>query len=350
MSEIKQIWLQKMLAIKKNGINLYFMLYSWIKSIAFLFVCFGCVAVSLVACRDRVSVKETLEQGRPHKDHSKNGQGGNSANGQDAHSAKKETFSRDKGPDSAMYSLKAAKMVALEAVIGQLWKFEDADKAHWNEIFWDTAIDTRQYPELALFPDHSVTINPRCGLKVGKWMLDKDSRELSLRLADGSAKVYTVREIALKQMELSCGPAIIRLTSAALVHKRLADDPFYPTNNRWRIKPARPETREEIRSRVKSCLHFYSLFFLDNHQRQETDISFSGLPSCFIWYNGGIGVQERSDLDHKWINCFYSTYQAFQAYDMLASLLASHSLKWPENPTSWVKQTGEVLDQMVHKL
>ncbi|MHA4809852.1 hypothetical protein ACX0G9_17185 [Flavitalea flava] len=320
-----------------------------IKSAILLLACLG----SLAACRDRVPVKESLKLLHHRQDTAEGGSTVIRGRESGGHSGE------DAGRDTALHSLKATRMVALEAVIGQVWKFEDADKAHWNDIFWDTVIDTRQYPELALFPDHSATANPRCGLKTGKWMLDKESRELSLRFADGTAAIYTVREIALKQMEVSiekaavekaAGPAIIRLSSEGLVHKRLAEDPFYPTNNRWRIKPGKPETREEIRERVKACLHFYSLFFLDNHQRHETDISFSGLPSCFIWYNGGIGVQERSDLDNKWINCFYSSYQAYQGYDMLASLLGSHKLKWPENPTSWVKQTGEVLDQMVHKL
>lgn len=282
-----------------------------------------------------IVTEESHEAGDDKQANSKGGQG---------------KASGKKGPDPGMLSLLATRMVVLEAVIGQVWKFEDADKAHWNEIFWDTVINTRQYPELALFPDHSATANPRCGLKTGKWMLDKGSRELSLRFADGTSAIYAVREIALKQMELSQGPAIIRLTTEALVHKHLTEDPYYPANNRWRIKPGKPESREEIRERVRACLHFYSLFFLDNHQRQETDISFSGLPSCFVWYNGGIGVQERSELDAKWINCFYSTYQAYQGYDMVASLLASHKLVWPEHPTSWVKQTGEVLEQMVHKL
>jgi hypothetical protein len=257
-------------------------------------------------------------------------------------------------PDTSLVSLKAFKNVALADVVSQTWKFEDADQPHWNEIFWDTARDTRQYPGLALFPDHNVTENPRCRIRVGKWSLNKATRELVLQLSGGFREVYGIRQVALKEMELGRqegdGMAVIRLSAEAVVHRRPFEDPFYPLNNRWRLRPRAPETKEQIRSRIRECVHFYSLFFLDNHQRRQTDISFSGLPSCFVWYNGGIGMQEKGDLDQKWIACFYSADQAMSAYDMLASELEKHELKWPEHPKSWVLQTGQVLDQLYHKL
>lgn len=255
-------------------------------------------------------------------------------------------------PDTSMISLKTFKAVALADVVGQVWKFEDADQPHWNEIFWDSVTDTRQYPEMALFPDHSVVSNPRCQLQMGKWKLNKDTRELVLQYP-GYSETYVVRDIALKQLELTrettVGQADIRLSAEALVHKRPAEDPYYPANNQWRIKPAALEKPDKLRLRIKNCIHFYSLFFLDNHLRQETEISFSGLPSPFIWYNGGIGMQPKATLDKKWIDCFYSSDQAYTAYDLLSTQLEKHELKWPEHPTSWVEQTGEVLVQLTEK-
>jgi hypothetical protein len=59
---------------------------------------------------------------------------------------------------------------------------------------------------------------------------------------------------------------------------------------------------------------------------------------------------EKDDLDKKWINCFYSDTQALKGYEMVASLLGRHKLKWPEHPTSWVKEIAEVLDQLCDKL
>ena len=258
-------------------------------------------------------------------------------------------------PDTSLISLKTFGTLSLEDVISQLWEFEDADRPHWNKIFWDSVTDTRQFPEMALFPDHSAIKNPRINLQMGKWTLDKDSRQLRLQWAHGPAEVYIVRQVALKQMELNGvntaeTPAILTMSSQAIIHRRVAEDPYYPSNNQWRVKPARSETPDQIRQRVKACVHFYSLFFLDNHRRQEKDISFSGLPSCFEWYNGSISLQSKGLLDRKWIDCFYSESQALTGYDMLANELEKHELKWPEHPTSWVEQTGQVLDQLYNKL
>lgn len=256
--------------------------------------------------------------------------------------------------DSSMLSLKSSSRVSVTDLLSQVWKLEDADQAHWNAIFWDSLTDTRIYPGLALFNDFTVTENARCGIRMGKWQLNKASRELSLHFDDGTTRIYIIRQIALKKMEIGWkrgdDNAIIKLSAEAIVHKRPAEDPFYPANNRWRLKPGAPETDAQIRQRVKAFVHFFSLFFLDNHLRQETDIIFSGLPCCFIWYNGGIGMQARLDLDKQWIACFYSEAEALKGYDLLASILGSHTLKWPEHPTSWVKQTGEVLEQMAGRL
>jgi hypothetical protein len=255
--------------------------------------------------------------------------------------------------DSSMVALRTFQTLSLEDAISQVWEFEDADKTHWNKIFWDSVSDTRQYPELALFPDHSALLNPRWEIKLGTWNLDKENGEMSLQWKDGSADLFIVRQRALRQMELAWHRggdlALVRLKSDAIVHKRVREDPYYPANNGWRIRPAAKETREQLRRRVQGCIRWYALFFMDNHNRQRTEISFEGLPSCFEWYNGGIGMQSKSSLDKRWIACFYSDDQAYTAYDMIAAELGKHELKWPEHPTSWIRQTGEVLQQLTDK-
>ena len=255
--------------------------------------------------------------------------------------------------DSSMVALKTFRTLSLEDAISQVWEFEDADKTHWNKIFWDSVSDTRQYPELALFPDHSALLDPRWAIKMGTWTLDKENGEMSLLWKDGTADLFIVRQRALRQMEVAWHRggdlALVRLKSDAIVHRHAVEDPYYPSNNQWRFRPKAKETREQLRRRVRDCVRWYALFFMDNHNRQKTEISFSGLPSCFEWYNGGIGMQSKSSLDKAWILCFYSEDQAYTAYDMIAAELGKHELKWPEHPTSWVRQTGEVLQQLADK-
>jgi hypothetical protein len=256
--------------------------------------------------------------------------------------------------DPSMLSLKTTAKISITDLLSQPWKLDDADQAHWNELFWDSSINARMYPEIALFKDMTVSVNVHCNIRLGKWKLNKASRELTLRFDDGSFNVYLIGQVALRQMKMDWvradDLAQLQLSSRAIVHRVPEEDPLHPSNNRWRIRPAKPETEAQIQRRVKEYVHFFALYFLDNHLRQETDISFIGLPYCFIWYNGGIGMQNEMDLDKKWIACFYSEGQAMTGYKMLVSILQSHTLRWPGHPTSWIKQTGEVLQQMADKL
>jgi hypothetical protein len=189
---------------------------------------------------------------------------------------------------------------------------------------------------------------------MGVWQLNKEKKELQIHFSDGSCKIYSIRQIAIKQMmldrDMGSGQANLTLSADALVHKRPVEDPFYPANNQWRIKPRVSETGKQIRARLKGYVHFYSLFFHDNRQRQSKDISFIGLPACLVWYNGGIGLPAPNDMDHRWKDCFYSEEEAMKGYGILGAILQSHALKWPEHPTSWIKQTYEVLDQIYDKL
>jgi len=100
--------------------------------------------------------------------------------------------------DSSMVSLKTFGSLSLEDAISQRWDFDDADKAHWDKVFWDSVTNTRQYPELALFPDHSALMDPRCRVKTGTWNLDKENGEMSLLWKDGSADLFIVRQRVLR--------------------------------------------------------------------------------------------------------------------------------------------------------
>ncbi len=258
--------------------------------------------------------------------------------------------------DTSILSLTAGSRISVKDLLCQVWTLEDADKPHWNEFFWDSVNNAALHPEIALFSDMTVTVNPRGRIKTGKWDLNKETRELSMHFTDGSSVTWLIRQISVKRMDLIRSKgwtdnAYIQLSARKVAHRRPEEDPYYPSNNRGRIKPRSPETTAQIRHRLKNYLHFFSLYFLDVYDRHLTsEISYIGLPYCFEWYNGGIGMTKESDLETIWVDCFYSRDQAMEGYRLLEDILQSHSLKWPENPTSWVQQEGQVLQQMSDKL
>jgi hypothetical protein len=189
---------------------------------------------------------------------------------------------------------------------------------------------------------------------MGSWNLNKANRLLELKYLDGTHKNYQIARWSLSEVILQSalpgGSEVLKFSSVAVIHKQMQDDPFYPANNLWRLKPAAEETDDQLQKRIKACVHFYALFFQDNYRRHEGDISFIGLPSCFVWYNGGISLSPIIELDKKWINCFYSQDQAMRGYEILSTLLNKHELKWPSHGASWVAEIQSVLDQMCSKL
>ncbi|PWT70981.1 MAG: hypothetical protein C5B59_19040 [Bacteroidetes bacterium] len=256
--------------------------------------------------------------------------------------------------DSSIVVLGSFRKIALTDLLCRDWNVEDADKKHWSVIFWDSIADKRKYPGFSLFHDYTVTENPRTEIKFGKWEIDKPNRILRLKMKDGTEKSYYVQELSLSYMILTWeengDSAWIKLNADGLVHKEDANDPYYPANNRWRIKPAKLESYDELTVRVKNCVHFYSAFFKDNYQKQLTDISYIGLPSCFEWYNGGIGLPATIELDKKWKNCFYSDDQAYKGYDLIKDIIERHVLEWPDKHMIWTKRIQIVLDQMHDRL
>jgi hypothetical protein len=259
----------------------------------------------------------------------------------------------------AVVSLRLRGSASFEEFLSQTWTFEDADRPHWHEIFHDSASNTNMDPQLTLFSDHMVTEDARCPpghLRLGKWRLNKNTRKLQLTYTDGSSKTFVIRKFSPKSLELGWDKGdgdladITCTCKEEFVYMHPVSDPFHPLNLQWRIKPKKAETDDQLRRRVGGFVHFFALFFWDTYVKGNKDIDFNELPNCFVWYNGGIGMQSKSDLDKRWIGCFYSGDQALRAYDMLGDILESHVLKWPEHPTSWIKQTAQVLDQMAEKV
>jgi hypothetical protein len=257
-------------------------------------------------------------------------------------------------PDtSELIAMKTLHSVAIKDLFCQHWEMEDADREHWNEIFWDSVNNKRKYPSLHLFNDFSVTENPRTDIRLGRWSLNQQKRQLRLTFNDGNIKEYFIDRITVSGFNAiwKKGEGIeIQFLADNLVHKVPDQDPFYPSNNLWRIKPTTAENSAQIRKRMINFVHFYALYFKDNRQRKASDISFIGLPNCFTWYNGGIALQANYEVDQKWLNCFYSEAQAMQGYGLLKSVIEKHNLKWPKGAGSWIEELQSVLAQIQDQL
>ncbi len=211
----------------------------------------------------------------------------------------------------------------------------------------DLQIPFRSY---IFFDDGSVVINPRDIMKTGKWKLDEKIKRISIVLEDGSKKDVQVNAIGVKSLLLKmAGGKPEKYVADGKKNSVLSDDPFYPSNNRWRIKPTHVEDAAAIKKRIIDCVNFYSKFFKDNADHGARSISFYGLPSCFKWYAGGISITNKAKLNQKWIDCFYNKEQAVQGQQLLENII-SKKFKWDKTQPKWVRQSADVLLQMADSL
>ena len=258
--------------------------------------------------------------------------------------------------DTTLISFGKLKPLNITYDLCQQWELRDADDANTKDLTYDPETGDHLFQEIMLYPDSSVTFNPRNGFKLGKWNLGQSDNKLQLVLHfdDGSIREYYILHkrfnelsLAWKQGEQHYG---MRLRSDAKAHANMLNDPFYPGNNKWRVRPDHVESDSELQGRVRDCVRFYALFFRDHIVRNKSEINFSGLPSCFIWYNRGIGLYETDALPTGWMRCFYSTQQAIKGRNIIQRLFDKGHFDWPKGTPNWFYDTHAVLEQMYHRL
>ena len=258
--------------------------------------------------------------------------------------------------DTSMISFGRMKPLNITYDLCQQWELRNPDDANTIELTYDAKTGDHLFQEIMLYRDSSVTYNPRNGISMGKWRLGQldDKLLLNLLFNNGSKREFIILQKKSNQLSLAWQDGSSRygmqLTSDAKAHANGRNDPFHPFNNKWRIHPSKTESDSAIRERMKNCIRFYALYFRDHILRNRSEINFSGLPTCFIWYRRGIGLYETDALTDDWTDCFYSEKEAIKGRNIIKELFKKYDFDWPKGTPSWFYETHSVLEQMYHKL
>jgi hypothetical protein len=238
----------------------------------------------------------------------------------------------------------------VKILLAQNW--ENKDDAQEAELSGGSAAFEMPYRGFSFFSDGTVVQNPRDAVQFGKWSVDDAGKLVTITYSNGNKAQYTVQSIDAKNMVMSNNAEKKKIGYKAdgKVQKILTDDPFYGSNNQWRIKPTKPETDEAIKKRLLDCVSFYNKLLKDRVARASTSpAAFTGLPPVFNWYNGSITVTGKEKLMDKWVNCFYNKEQAFKAQAMLENIIGK-KYKWDKNEPNWLKKDGDVVQQIYDTL
>jgi hypothetical protein len=238
----------------------------------------------------------------------------------------------------------------VKILLAQNW--ENKDDAQEAELSGGSAAFEMPYRGFSFFSDGTVVQNPRDAVQFGKWSVDDAGKLVTITYSNGNKAQYTVQSIDAKNMVMSnnAEKKKIEYKADGKVQKILTDDPFYVSNNQWRIKPTKPETDEAIKKRLLDCVSFYNKLLKDRVARASTSpAAFTGLPPVFNWYNGSITVTGKEKLMDKWVNCFYNKEQAFKAQAMLENIIGK-KYKWDKGEPNWLKKDGDVVQQIYDTL
>jgi hypothetical protein len=265
--------------------------------------------------------------------------------------AKKDYVFQEKlveGKDTGMVQLKGFKRNNPADLFWQTWRVLKPGTS--NPAEWSSA----GQEGMTLFKDSVIVVNPGSQPVFGRWWLvmeNSSPKSLKMVLEDGIKAEFQIVSITATSMVLSSKNASgqtmeFQFGAEGIAHKNPRNDPFYPDNIKWVIKPLKKEDSLQIRKRVRDCVKFYALYFRDNIKRKRTSISFEGLPDAFDWYDGGMGIPRRDLVSNAWIACFYNEEQCLQGWEVLNKLMKDVDFDWPKGAPNWIYRTEPVLEQM----
>ena len=240
----------------------------------------------------------------------------------------------------------------LRDILCQTWEYKE-DVAETKDLDVTSNLEVL-YRGYCFFKDGKAVIDPRGNTRMARWRINENEKPVRIDLVfeDGSMETNHLAYLMPYEMILvnigNSEKKTNTLTAAGIRHINITDDPFYVTNMLWRIKPVAPETDRQVKQRLLSSVHFFVLFYNEQINAAAKRVTFIGLPSCFNWHSGGIFLQKKTDLQAKWINCFYNKEQAMKAY-RLADKLLSQKYDWPKKG-NWLELNVAVLKQMERKL
>lgn len=240
-----------------------------------------------------------------------------------------------------------------QEALTQIWKLADIDLTTGaqddTDALLNDAIDNVFLEKgflLSFFPNGEVTELLGYKFSQGRWriILDKKAIEINkngikdtlqlLDLSNRNGRPYlAVNYEGIGMMEFQAIQTML---------EDYKDDPFYPDNNRWRIKPTVEETDLELKNRLKNYVQHVTLILKAATEREAGIISFGHSQGIIKIYNGGIGIVKQQRVPDEWIASFFNREQAMLARKFYRQYLLAGTYKGASSG-SWVKDDYKIL-------
>ena len=173
---------------------------------------------------------------------------------------------------------------------------------------------------LNFFPDKVYSDVSGYNLDTGKWVLE-DNKLLKFgenkliidKTEEKKKKRYLTGTIVLPDTDMKLKIEFVKVGDKLPDYKK---DPYYPENNKWRIKPIHPETDNEIIDRLLNYIKHFAYIFKAGDIRKNKNVSWHHSSGVIRVYGNGVGTIDFDKINKNWINCFYDEKEAYKAYEI----------------------------------
>jgi hypothetical protein len=128
------------------------------------------------------------------------------------------------------------------------------------------------------------------------------------------------------------------------------EDIYSISNNNWRVKPSAPETREQMKVRLKASINSLILYFNNIRIRDFKTINkhaYDIFSPIKVAHNG-IALKNENDLPSEWKDIFFNESQALEANKLLVN---AFSLDIEINEyENWIDLDIDLLKQILREI
>lgn len=165
------------------------------------------------------------------------------------------------------------------------------------------------------------------GFESGKWEWKKD--QLTLTGGKDKTTIYSVQDAAAKTLVLGLENGLkIELEKQKADFTSPAVNPFSADNNQWRMKAAKKETAEEIKSRVINHFRFHELYFKWGLESGLNSLDVRSTPSLIKIYGNGFELTTYENLPQGWKDLFFDEEDCHKATDIVKYVFDKYDIAW----------------------
>lgn len=184
--------------------------------------------------------------------------------------------------------------------------------------------------EISFFADSTFTeLGGNRRYRYGRWRVNEEKAMVLLEYSDGSTKTLAANIEKGEKARLHLGTKSDRVirhyVQVALPLEHMREDPFYPANNTWRIRPGSSETHQQLQARLGNYFRHLIYLLKAAKTRGQNIVSFEFSQGPVKIFDGGIGIHPAAILPERWIEAFHDKNDAMTTYRMYERYLQTSS-------------------------